>query len=58
MSKQSNCVPRKSPKKRPIKRYAVVSSSSSTESLASDTRGKCLVYLKNKKFKRHSNKEE
>lgn len=40
MNKQSNCVARKSPKKRPIKRYAVVSSSSSAESLASDTRGK------------------
>lgn len=30
---------RKSPKKRPLKRYTIVSSSSSTESLASDTKG-------------------
>lgn len=30
---------RKSPKKRPLKRYTMVSSSSSTESLASDTKG-------------------
>lgn len=31
---------RKSPKKRPLKRYTIVSSSSSTESLTSDTKGK------------------
>lgn len=30
---------RKSPKKRPLKRYTMVSSSSSTESLTSDTKG-------------------
>lgn len=30
---------RKSPKKRPLKRYTIVSSSSSTESLTSDTKG-------------------
>lgn len=30
---------RKSPKKRPLKRYTIVSSSSSTESLASDSKG-------------------
>lgn len=30
---------RKSPKKRPLKRHTIVSSSSSTESLASDTKG-------------------
>lgn len=41
---------RKSPKKRPLKRYTIVSSSSSTESLTSDTKGNEIegMRLKNK----------
>lgn len=36
---QTQVTIRKSPKKRPLKRYTIVSSSSSTESLTSDTKG-------------------
>lgn len=38
---------RKSPKKRPLKRYTIVSSSSSTESLTSDTKGNQLENTQN-----------
>lgn len=39
---------RKSPKKRPLKRYTIVSSSSSTESLASDSKGNRLGTSENR----------
>lgn len=48
---------RKSPKKRPLKRYTIVSSSSSTESLTSDTKGNeyeaCSIETADPKSKSH-----
>ncbi|XP_055323439.1 uncharacterized protein LOC129578625 isoform X2 [Sitodiplosis mosellana] len=49
---------RKSPKKRPLKRYTIVSSSSSTESLTSDTKARFGLYLKGKSLKRTENDYE
>ncbi|XP_031632855.1 uncharacterized protein LOC116346788 isoform X2 [Contarinia nasturtii] len=45
---------RKSPKKRPLKRYTMVSSSSSSESLT-DTKARFGLYLKGKSLKRTEN---
>lgn len=55
---QPTSIPRKSPKKRPFKRHAVVSSSSSTESLASDSRARYGLNFKGRSVKQPASTEE